>query len=530
MKKRIYSLITAVLLAASACSLSGCGGSKSLDGSFTYWCKMNPSVATNVKTYNEIAAYQALEEETGVHIDFSHPPIGSEAEQFKLLFVSNDMPDFIEYYWGSYTGGPQKAIDDGMIIDISEYLDYAPNLKAALEGDSEFADPELAESWRKNVILKSGAIYGFPTLNVGNYRTFCGITVRKDWLDELGLEIPETIDEWTTVLRAFKEQKGAKSPLTGDLSYLLNGSASTFVGAYGIGSRFYVEDGKVKYGPLRDEYKEFLETLKLWYSEGLLDSDVTTNTGTLVDSKILSGESGALIYTPIGGGIGKYLKQKASEDPSYNLAAVPFPVKNKGEVNNFQVVDADVNASGAVAISKSCKDPIAAVKWMDNWYSKEGYYLMNFGVEGVSYEMVDGEPVYTDLILHNPDGLSISEALSLYCRATAPAPGYQQAPGYLEQYYEYQQQKDALKLWSEHVPETKKYKLPNTSKESADQTRISEIQADLDTYVQETLWKFVTGEKSLDEFDEFRNTLKSKFNIEEYIDIEQRYYDEYVQE
>ena len=520
MKKRVYSLLLAMLMIVSACCISGC--KKSGKDSFTYWCKMHPSVATNAKSYNEIAAYKALEEKTGVHIEFSHPPIGTETEQFKLLFVANDMPDFIEYGWSNYTGGPQQAIDDGMILDISEYLEYAPNLKAAIEGDSE-----LAKEWKKATVLESGAIYGFPTLNVGDYRTFCGITVRKDWLDELGLEVPETIDEWTTVLRAFKEKKGAKAPMTGDLTWLLNAGSSTVAGAFGIGNRFYVEDGKVKYGPLQDEYKEFLETLRLWYSEGLLDKDIATNKNTLIDNKMLSGESGALLYTAIGGGIGKYMRQKASEDPSYNLVAAPYPVKNKGEINKFPIVDADVNTSAVVAISASCEDPVAAVKWLDNWYSEEGYYLMNFGVEGVSYEMVDGKPVYTDLILNNPDGLSISEALSLNCRATAPAPGFQQAPEYLEQYYEYQQQKDALKLWSENVSEVKQYKLPNTWKSAKDTSRISEIQADLDTYIQETLWKFVIGEKSLNEFDEFRNTLKTKFHIEEYIEIEQKYYDSY---
>ena len=57
---------------------------------------------------------------------------------------------------------------------------------------------------------------------------------------------------------------------------------------------------------------------------------------------------------------------------------------------------------------------------------------MNFGVEGESYNMVDGKPVYTDQIFNNPEGLSIAEALSMYCRATVPAPGLKQAPEYLE--------------------------------------------------------------------------------------------------
>lgn len=522
MKKRILSGAMALIMSGSVLCLSGCGGDKqTADGNtdtLTYWCKMDAGVATHAQTYNEIEMYKEMEKKTGVHIDFTHPPIGQEGEQFKLLFASKERPDLIETYWPSYTGGPQRAIDDGMILDISEYLDYAPNFKKAIEGDTE-----LSKAYKKATVLPSGAIYGFPTFNVGEYRTFCGTTIRKDWLDELGLEVPETIDEWTTVLRAFKEKKGAKAPLTGELSGLLNNN--TFVGAFGVGQRFYVDDGKVKYGPMEDGYKEFLTTINEWYKEGLIDKDLPTNKSTLVDSKILNGESGALFYTPIGGGIGKYMGQQ-KEGSKYDLVAAPFPVLKKGDMNEYTIVDGDVNLSGTVAISATCKDPIAAVKWMDNWYSEEGYYLMNFGVEGVSYNMVDGKPVYTDTILKNPDGLSVSEALRMNCRASVPAPGFQQAPEYLDQFYQYDQQKEAVKLWAENVPLSKKHSMPISYKSADDENRISEIANDLETYVSEKLWAFVTGKESIDKYDSFRDEIKKSFNVEEYIKIQQKYVDE----
>lgn len=48
-----------------------------------------------------------------------------------------------------------------------------------------------------------------------------------------------------------------------------------------------------------------------------------------------------------------------------------------------------------IAITSSCKNPELAIEWCDYWYGEEGYYLLNFGVEGESYDMVDGKPVYT---------------------------------------------------------------------------------------------------------------------------------------
>lgn len=521
MKKRILSGLMALLMLGSSFCLVGCEKDQTAGGdtdTLTYWCKMDAGVATHAQTYNEMEMYKKMEEITGVHIDFTHPPIGQEGEQFKLLFASKEKPDLIEYSWSAYTGGPQKAIDEGMILDISEYLDYAPNFKKAL-----YADTELAEEYRRATIMPSGAIYGFPTFNVGEYRTFCGITIRKDWLDELGLDVPETIDEWTTVLRAFKEKKGAKAPLTGELSGLLN--YNIFVGAFGIGQRFYVDGDDVKYGPMEDGYKEYVKVLNQWYEEGLIDNDIATNKSTLIDSKILNGESGALLYTPIGGGIGKYMGQQ-KEGSKFELVAAPFPVLKKGDMNEYTIVDGDVNTSGTVAISASCKDPIAAVKWMDQWYSEEGYYLMNFGVEGISYNMVDGKPVYTDLILDNPDGLSISEALRMNCRASIPAPGFQQAPEYLEQFYEYDQQMEALEMWSKNVPGSKKHKMPTVWKSAEDENRISEIATDLDTYLQEKLTGFITGKESIDKYDKFREELKKSFHVDEYIEIQQKYVDD----
>ena len=71
---------------------------------------------------------------------------------------------------------------------------------------------------------------------------------------------------------------------------------------------------------------------------------------------------------------------------------------------------------------------------------------MNFGKEGVSYEMKDGKPIYTDLIMNNPDGLSVGDAMTEWIFANWSGP-FAQDDGYIEQYNQYQQQKDALELW-----------------------------------------------------------------------------------
>lgn len=527
MKKqlRIITSATAMLTAASLLAACGPGNTAKNNGegeTLTYWVGMNSAIATKVQSFNDIEMYKEREKETGVHIEFIHPALGQESEQFNLMLASKKLPDIIEYSWANYVGGPQAAIDDGLIIALDDYIDKAPNFKARLEEKSE-----LGDLYRKGSTTDDGHYYGFTTLNTGDYRIFGGPCIRRDWLDELGLEVPETIDDWTNVLRAFKEKKNVATPLTGVLSSFCSGSESTFVGAFGVGNRLYQEDGKVKYGPMEDGYKEFLETANMWYKEGLLDADLSSNKDTLVDAKITNGDAGALIRGYLGGGLGRYLKQKETEDPKFDLVGAPYPVKNKGEVNKFPSIEEDVMSTTSVAITTACKNPEKAIEWLDYWYGEDGYKLINFGVEGKSYNIVDGKPVYTDEILNNSEGLSISEALSMYCRATSPAPGIKQAPEYLEQYYPYEQQKESLKMWKVNTPYGRKTKISNLNAKKDEADVISSIKAELNTYVNEKIWNFITGKESLDNYDDFRNELKTKFKIDEYISIIQAQLDRY---
>lgn len=512
--------------ALACCVLAACGTKEKAApeeaSTLTYWVKMDSNVATRIQSYNDVAMYKQREKDTGVHIEFIHPAAGQESEQFNLLLASKQFPDMIEYTWANYTGGSQAAIDNGVIIALNDYMEYAPNFNKALTDKNE-----LSGNYRRGSMTDEGKYYGFTTLNVGDYRIFGGPCIRRDWLEELGLEIPQTIDDWTNALRAFKEKKNASAPLTGLISNLCTGESSTFSGAFGVGNRLYQEDGKVKYGPLEDGYKEFLTVLNQWYTEGLLDSDLASNKSALVDSKITGEDSGALVCGFIGGSLGRYLLQKEKEDPSYDLVGAPFPVKNKGEINRFPNMEQDVMVSNTLAITTACKNPETAVEWCDYWYSDEGYNLLNFGVEGESYNMQDGKPVYTDVVLKNPDGLSINESLQLYCRATAPAPGFKQAPEYLEQYYQYDQQKETLEKWVENTPYRRETQLQNLNSTPEEMDTVSAIKTELSTYVNETVWNFVTGKESLDNYNKFVEELKRSFRIEEYLKIMQDQLDRY---
>ncbi len=513
--------VTSLILAAVLCfSFGGCGkeNKQITDKSFTYWCSFPTNAQGQIENLSEMLMYEEMEKLTGVHIDFKHPPAGADSEQFNLLMAGGieKLPDMIEFSWGGYPGGPEMAIKDGVILDLTSLIDeHAPNLKKVLAGNDQYSKP---------ITTDSGKIYGFPVLNVGKYRTFGGLIIRQDWLDDLGLKMPETIDEWETTLRAFKEKKGASAPLTFTSSQLTGDNFYHFSGAFDVNNAPYIDNGVYKYPSLEDGYREYLELMNKWYQEGLLDAEFDTNSESVIDAKMTSSESGAT-YGYIGSTMGKYMKKMATKEPGYSVAGAPFPVLNKGDKIRFAECQAECS-NMVVAITANCKDPVGAVKWLDFLYSEEGEILKNFGVEGITYEVIDGEYVYTDLILNNPDGLSISEAMSMNFRATAPAPGFNQNEGYLKQYYQLPEQKAALELWSTYTEEASKTIVPVLMHTKAESEELQKITSEMNSYVDEMVIKFIKGEESFDNYDTFKATL-IEMGVQRYVEIKQAAYDRY---
>ncbi|KAI7256420.1 hypothetical protein KC345_g10991, partial [Hortaea werneckii] len=164
-----------------------------------------------------------------------------DSQKFSLLLASGELPDIFLNTWLQYPGGPDQAVEQGYILKLNDLIDqYAPNLKKTLQ-----EHPEID----KMIKTDDGTYYAFPFIRSEIGRVYGGPIIRKDWLDELNLGIPETIEEWHTVLTAFKEKKNAASPVT-FRTIFLGERTGGFAGAFGVMGNFYVNDGQVVYGYL----------------------------------------------------------------------------------------------------------------------------------------------------------------------------------------------------------------------------------------------------------------------------------------
>ncbi|NOU73065.1 extracellular solute-binding protein [Paenibacillus sp. LMG 31458] len=512
-------------------STDGSGNTKSTGGDtksnvgyptqMSYWAPLDGNVAATLKNYNDIGMYKKLQEITGTKVDFKHPSADSSQalEQFNLMLASKNLPDVIEYTWTEVTGGPENAVQTGTILKLNDLIDkYAPNFKKYLQ-----EHPDIA----KMIKTDSGSIYSFPFIRGDSkLMVFYGPIFRKDWLDKVHMDAPTTIDEWEKVLTAFRDQDPNGNGQKDEIPFLLNYNEvrdftrNALIGAWGIGDQFYQVDGKVKYGEIQPEFKQFLTTMRKWYKEGLIDPDFAATDSKLMDAKVTGNKLGTF-YGLSGGNLGNYLGLMKDKNPSFNLLAVTHPTLKKGATPVLGQMDKPYKGLGA-AISGKAKDPEQIVKWLDYAYSEEGHLLYNFGVEGKTYDMVNGYPTYTKLITENTNGLSMVRSMAQWMRANYNGP-FVQDKRYVEQYYNLDQQKNALNTWSKAENAILMPPLTLTAEENK---RFSSIMNDVNTYAGEMGLKFIMGNEPLDNFDKFVDTLK-KFGIDEAVKIQQAALDRY---
>ncbi|WP_042203691.1 extracellular solute-binding protein [Paenibacillus camerounensis] len=534
----MFSLMTFLLAGSALTGCSGNSGNKEAapstdssteaaavtypiktDKTLTYWGAL-PNALTGVRSeHAEVPFYQEWQKQTGIKVDFTAPPTNQIDESFNVMLASGELPDMLEYNFFGFPGGPEKAIKDGYILELNDLIDkYAPNYKKYLQ-----EHPEV----EKMVKTDNGSHYAFPFIRGDeSLLTFQGPVIRKDWLDELGLPVPETIDEWTATLKAFKEKKGAAAPVSfvGKPRVFNELGNGAFVGAFGVTRDFYLEDGKVKFGPAEPGYKDFLSLFRQWYAEGLLDKDVATVDSKVMDANITSGATGAT-WGNSGGGIGKWTPIIKEKDPKASIIAAPYPVLEKGTTPKFGQRDYFMSTGGMVAISATSKNAELAVKLLDYGYSEAGNRLFNFGTEGVSYTLENGVPVFTDLLMNNPEKLAPAQAMSLYIRGNTMGP-FVSDKGVSEQYLNLPEQQEAVATWQK--TDMAKYQIPLVTPTPEESAEFANIMADVNTLVDEMTLKIILGTEPLEAYNGYLDKLNS-VKLSRAIEIKQAALERYLQ-
>ncbi|MDD9269461.1 extracellular solute-binding protein [Paenibacillus sp. GCM10023248] len=535
-KKATRIALTTILTAAI---VAGCTSNPSTEGgaspkpntssasseypkAFSYWVELDGDSAISLKNFNENAAYKEMEKITGTKVDFKHPTGGGTQiqEQFNLMVASRNLTDVIQTNWFNVARGPQSAIDDGTIIRLNDLIDrHAPNFKKYLS-----EHPDVASMIKTD----KGDIYAFPFIRGDDkIKVYYGPVIRKDWLDKVGLGMPTTIDEWEKVMIAFRDKdpngngKKDEIPFLLEVSTVRNELLNAVIGAWGILDKFYQKDGKIYYGEMQPEFKDFLTTMRRWYKDGLIDKDFAAVDGKLKDAKTSNNQLG-ILYGYSSGTIGKFTDLMKDTVPGFKMAALPHPTLKQGDTPAAGMISPTYPGEHSVAITTAAKEPEKIVKWLDYAYGQDGNMLFNFGIKGQSYEVVNGKPVFTDTIKANPNKLTFKQAQAQFMRSQYGGPFIQDVESFLQQ-MKYPEQLDSLEIWSKAKNQLQ---LPLMTLTADESKKLASIMNDINTFSDEMIVKFIMGEEPIDNFPQYVEKLK-KFDIEEAIRIQQSAFERY---
>ncbi|MBT2755776.1 extracellular solute-binding protein [Mesobacillus foraminis] len=319
-------------------------------------------------------ALKALEEYTNTDIDIKWVPSTSYEEKFNVTLASTNLPDII--LAPGKTPSFVKAVKDGAFWELGPYLKDYKNLSQA--------NPIILEN--SSINGKTYGIYrGRP---LGRF----AVSIRKDWLEAVGMETPKTIDELRAVLKAFKNEDpdgNGKNDTTGIVSDKAGVAWDMMQIWFGAPNKWGVDaNGGLVPDFKTEEYMEALKFFRELYSEGLIDEDFA-----VVDEA----------SPEIVNGVGGVYFGVADEGHRIAEKIVAIDPKNTDSIDVFSQIEGPEGIhtlptsgySGMLAISKTNvkteKELKKVLTFLDKLNDEKGQILGYNGIEGKHYEFVDGK-------------------------------------------------------------------------------------------------------------------------------------------
>jgi len=330
--------------------------------------------------------FKEMEKATNINFEIEAISAVQWEEKKNLMFAANELPDVIVA--GLSPSDIIKYSEAKQLIPITQLIDdYAPNFKSII-----MKYPERAKLYAPD-----GNIYGFASIEGENFdlpgaRCF----INEKWINELGLDMPETYDEFYNVLIAFRDNdpdgngKDDTIPLSGISSSY---SVDPFVaGPLGISfgnrkSNWMIKDDKVVYVPADPIHVEYLSRMKKLYSEKLLDQEYFTQNDAQMKAKGQKLLIGAYQYAA-------HFVLTSSTDPEvYGQYSIINPLTSKYQPEKIWYGDWIANPT--IFITSANQNPEATVRYFDLLYTEE-YAKLLYGPElgqwegegGCSYSVI----------------------------------------------------------------------------------------------------------------------------------------------
>lgn len=406
------AVIGGMLLSMTACGGGNKGASNQTSGvantdvSQTEFSVMGGMSALS-KGYDDNEVLNQLQKDAGISIEWNVMS-DSLAEQVNIRIAGGDLPDAFQGV-GFSNYDLSRYGEDGTFIDLTPYLteEYMPNLAKILE-----EHPEIKSA----ITMSDGAIYGLPsaekmgTAGIGaeeDYSIFAipqFSMINKAWLDDLGLEVPTTLDELHDVLVAFKEndmsakyygnEAGTTIPMSTGFDQWCWGQ-NIFYAGFGFtnwtndvcNDLVLTDDGKAEFVCASDNYRKAVTYFHDWYEEGLMDAEMFSQSDTQYMAKCSQGY--------VGVGTWWYIEELMG-DHAEDYVFLPV-LDGPDGTHNVTVRTGGGTGSGNLSITSACESPANLLKFYDAWYDPEIVMQLQYGPIGVYFTGQDENGLWNSI-------------------------------------------------------------------------------------------------------------------------------------
>ena len=513
--KKILSV--ALVLALALCCLSSIALAK------TPTLKVLAVLDARSPKLETLSNFQRIEEETGVKIEWEYIPATAWDEQKSLILASGDLPDI---FFGA------KAMKTSDIMANVEYFlplqdliaEYGQNIQAMWEA---VPNTKIANTY------PDGNIYSIGHTMVSRPATEAAIYINKVWLDNLGLAMPTTVDELTEVLRAFRDQDANGNGDPNDEIPMIGRSLTSKYGPAAMRGYFQAdncieydlavgEDGRITYLPVTENYKAWVQWVHTLISEGLLNSDVVTIDSTRYkalqanDEVALCGVLTGYTHSNAGKWMDEYEVLDIAEGP-YGKAYV---AANKANMLS------GISGWATVSVTESCKEPEAAMKWINAFYDSLNGLQGYWGPLGEAIQD-DGDGTYSFIMDEAKDAERGYKSYDNWYWGLGDG-----APGYISAEVEAAMEvspNDVIKLYADEIYadniRDESYIYPPVILERKLNDKAAEIETDMEKMTKEMTAKWCVEGGVEAEWDNYVAEMH-KMGLDEYIEIYQNKLDE----
>ena len=458
---------------------------------------------------SELGWAKWLQERTGADIQVDLYSFLDATDKQNLMIASGDYTDILVGMF-NYSGGVDGAVEEDILTDISQYAEYMPDYMNTLFQDVN----NVAAAYSTENHL--AAFYG---INDPAARADYGPVIRQDWLEELGLDSPETYDELHDVLTEFKNAYGATLWITayGGVPGDLSGGYGFPEYCGGAGFPTEIKDGQFRFAPVVDGFQDYLRMLHQWYAEELIYPDFLSQGGADYPANdLFTGDKIGVWFTYVS-----YLAAEQGLMEHGTIAPMVWPSLEKGKPCEYGKApnNSGVDGMGAFSVTTASDNIPLLCAIFNEFYTEEGYDFCNWGIEGETYEMEGDKHVFTDVIVNDPYSLGPNVMMTYYFFKDGPF--LYNNERYLASYTDVQL--EAANLW------TTSRSAAQLSTMTTDQMYESyTLQSDISTVYQEYVVKFIVGDKDIDaDWQEFMDQL-SGCGLDRFLELGQLGVDQYA--